>query len=103
MDWPDGKIKEAVLKELLGLLGIHGEPLFFKVQRWRRIMPQYELGHLDRIARIEQIVDHWPGLALAGNAYHGIGIAHCIQSGEAAALRVHEQIQDLRRFSTTMS
>jgi oxygen-dependent protoporphyrinogen oxidase len=66
-------------------------------------MPQYELGHLERIARIERIVDHLPGLALAGNAYHGVGIAHCIHSGEAAALRVHEQIEVQRRVSAYAS
>jgi oxygen-dependent protoporphyrinogen oxidase len=51
-------------------------------------MPQYHVGHLTRIARIERFAAHWPGLALAGNAYHGVGIPQCIASGEAAAERV---------------
>jgi oxygen-dependent protoporphyrinogen oxidase len=96
--WPDDKIKEAVLSELGDLLGARGEPLFFKVQRWRRTMPQYELGHLERIERIEHLLDSVPGLALAGNAYRGVGVAHCIQSGENAAAQVHPQIQRVRPF-----
>ena len=51
-------------------------------------MAQYHLGHLDRIARIERLVAGLPGLALAGNAYHGVGIAQCIHSGWQAAEKV---------------
>ena len=51
-------------------------------------MAQYHLGHLDRIARIDRLVAHLPGLALAGNAYRGVGIAQCIHSGFQAAERV---------------
>jgi oxygen-dependent protoporphyrinogen oxidase len=48
-------------------------------------MPQYHLGHVDRIKRIEHLVAALPGLQLAGNAYHGVGIPNCIHSGEQAA------------------
>ena len=48
-------------------------------------MAQYHLGHLDRVARIERLVADLPGLALAGNAYRGVGIAQCIRSGQLAA------------------
>jgi oxygen-dependent protoporphyrinogen oxidase len=48
-------------------------------------MPQYEVGHLDRIAEIESEVSKLPGLALAGNSYRGAGIPDCIRSGETAA------------------
>jgi oxygen-dependent protoporphyrinogen oxidase len=48
-------------------------------------MPQYHVGHLARIARIEQLAARHPHLALAGNAYHGVGIPQCIASAEAAA------------------
>ena len=48
-------------------------------------MPQYEVGHLDRIAEIEHAVAQLPGLVLAGNSYRGAGIPDCIRSGEAAA------------------
>ncbi|HKY45577.1 MAG TPA: protoporphyrinogen oxidase [Pyrinomonadaceae bacterium] len=73
---------EADLRELLG---ITGKPLFTEVAKWERSMPQYEVGHLDRINEIENEVSKFPGLALAGNAYRGAGIPDCIRSGEAAA------------------
>jgi oxygen-dependent protoporphyrinogen oxidase len=73
---------EADLRELLG---INGEPLFKEVAKWERSMPQYEVGHLDRVAAIENEVRSLPGLALAGNSYRGAGIPDCIRSGEAAA------------------
>ena len=48
-------------------------------------MPQYEVGHLDRVNEIEKLVSELPGLALAGNSYRGAGIPDCIRSGEEAA------------------
>ena len=73
---------EADLRELLG---ITGRPLFTEVAKWERSMPQYEVGHLDRVAEIESEVDRVPGLRLAGNSYRGAGIPDCIRSGQAAA------------------
>jgi oxygen-dependent protoporphyrinogen oxidase len=52
-------------------------------------MPQYHVGHCQRVARIETQAAKWSGLALAGNAYHGVGIPHCIHSGETAAERIY--------------
>ena len=51
-------------------------------------MPQYHVGHLQRVAEIESRVANLPGLALAGNAYHGVGIPQCIYSATRAAERV---------------
>ena len=76
----------AIAQEELGeLLGVRGEPLFRELVRWRKAMPQYHLGHLDRVARIDSLAAQLPGLALAGNAYRGVGIPFCIHSGETAA------------------
>ena len=73
---------EADLRELLG---ITAKPLFTEVAKWERSMPQYEVGHLDRVNEIENEVSKLPGLALAGNAYRGAGIPDCIRSGQVAA------------------
>ena len=51
-------------------------------------MPQYHVGHNDLVARIESQVAQLPGLELAGNAYHGVGIPDCIHTGETAAQRL---------------
>jgi oxygen-dependent protoporphyrinogen oxidase len=73
---------EADLRELLG---IKGRPLFTETAKWERSMPQYEVGHLDRVIQIENEVNRLPGLTLVGNSYRGAGIPDCIRSGEAAA------------------
>lgn len=74
-----------VESDLRELLGITAKPLFTEVAKWERSMPQYEVGHLDRINEIENEIKNLPGLALAGNAYRGAGIPDCIRSGETAA------------------
>lgn len=73
-------------RELGELLGIKGEPHLTLVARWRGSMPQYHVGHLQRVSRIEELAaQSLPGLALAGNAYRGVGLPFCIKSGEQAA------------------
>ena len=69
---------------------LSGDPLFQFVQRWPESMPQYHVGHLDRVERIEQQAAEHPHFALAGNAYRGVGIPFCIRSGETAAETVLE-------------
>jgi oxygen-dependent protoporphyrinogen oxidase len=73
---------EADLRELLG---IREDPRFIEVAKWERSMPQYEVGHLERVSDIEKLAGELPGLALAGNAYRGAGIPDCVRSGEKAA------------------
>ncbi len=84
---PDDELLRLVQSELNELLGVRGEPEISLVVRYPRAMPQYHVGHLDRVARIEALTARHSGLALAGNAYHGVGIPDAIQSGEAAAER----------------
>jgi oxygen-dependent protoporphyrinogen oxidase len=81
----DADLAGMAHEELKGYLTILGEPMFAEVHRHPRSMPQYHLGHLERVARIRERVRAIPGLALAGNAYAGIGLPDCIRSGEAAA------------------
>jgi oxygen-dependent protoporphyrinogen oxidase len=88
IDLPDDALRELVLRELGELLGVGGEPLLFQVRRWHNAMPQYHLGHVDRVARIEARVAELAGLELAGNAYRGVGVPDCIHSGEQAAERL---------------
>ncbi len=76
---------EATLRDLESLVGLRGVPLFTQVVRYPDAMPQYGLGHLDLVAEIEERLAAYPGLALAGNAYRGVGVPDCVRSGEAAA------------------
>jgi len=81
----DAELKTLVRAELADLLGASGEPLLIEVARHPRAMPQYTLGHLDRVAAIRQRAERHPGLILAGNAFHGVGIPDCVRSGQDAA------------------
>lgn len=85
---PDAEMRRVVLVELRELLGLAGEPELFEVARWPGMMPQYHVGHLDLVRRIEERAAALPHFALAGNAYRGVGIPFCIKSGEQAAERV---------------
>lgn len=81
----DEELVHQVRAELRQVLGVAAEPRLKRVYRWPGAMPQYTLGHLDRLGAIERRLAEHPGLFLAGNAYRGIGIPDCIASGEAAA------------------
>jgi oxygen-dependent protoporphyrinogen oxidase len=88
LDLPDNELRSVALEELSDLLRIAGEPLITDIARWPRSMPQYHVGHLARVERIEQLAAGYPTLALAGNAYRGVGIPQCIASGQFAADRI---------------
>jgi len=81
----EGDMAVRVETSLRELLGIREDPLFVEVAKWERSMPQYEVGHLERVGQIERLASELPGFALAGNAYRGAGIPDCVRSGEAAA------------------
>jgi oxygen-dependent protoporphyrinogen oxidase len=85
---PDETLKNIVAREIGPILGIHGEPELFRVGRWGGHMPQYHLGHVELVQRIETRATALDNLQLAGNAYHGVGIPNCIHSGEQAAERI---------------
>jgi len=84
----EAEMLRRVEHDLRELLGINEAPLFAEVAKWKNSMPQYEVGHLDRVQAIENEVAQLPNLTLAGNAYRGAGIPDCIRSGEAAAERL---------------
>lgn len=89
VEMDDTRLRSLVERELHELLGVRGEPELFRIVRWPRAMPQYHLRHVDRVRQIEAAAQRWPRLALAGNAYHGVGIPNCIRSGQRAAECVH--------------
>jgi oxygen-dependent protoporphyrinogen oxidase len=80
-------LARAQLVELIGLRP-DAQPRYAKLFRWQKGMPQYTLGHLDRVDEIERVELAVRGLALAGNAYRGVGVPNALESGERAVSKV---------------
>ena len=87
----DERLLPLVLAELRAVLGVRGAPRLVQIDRWRGAMPQYTVGHADRVATIQRLVAAHRGLALAGAAYDGVGIPQVIASGQAAAASLQLQ------------
>jgi protoporphyrinogen oxidase len=84
----DSDLAVLAAAELTDTLGITARSVAQRVTRWGGGLPQYNVGHLDRVARIRQAVSGHPGLAVAGAAYDGIGIPACIATARTAADQV---------------
>lgn len=84
----DSQLIDIVRKELRELIDLCGREDFVEVARWNEAMPQYHLGHLERVARIERAVEKAPALEIAGNYLRGVGVPFCIRGGERAADRL---------------
>ena len=85
LDHDNDAIAGFVNDELRAIFGMTSEPLFSEVIRYENAMPQYHVGHLDRVTRIEAMTAETPGLYLAGSGYRGVGIPDSIANGQAAA------------------
>jgi oxygen-dependent protoporphyrinogen oxidase len=84
----DDRLVPLVLAELRDILGVRGRPQVVQIDRWQGAMPQYTVGHADRVANIQRLVAEHSGLALAGAAYEGVGIPQVIAAGQLAAAKV---------------
>jgi protoporphyrinogen/coproporphyrinogen III oxidase len=91
---PDGELKAMAMAELAATCGTGELPIDHRVTRWGGGLPQYTVGHADRVARIRSAVAGLGGLAVAGAAYDGLGIPACIASGRSAASRVLDHLRD---------
>ncbi|MDQ1621264.1 MAG: protoporphyrinogen/coproporphyrinogen oxidase [Actinomycetota bacterium] len=87
----DTELVELALADLAEALGVTDPPIDARVSRWGGGLPQYGVGHLGRVARVRSAVAAHPGLAVAGAAYDGVGIAACVATAERAAADVLRQ------------
>ncbi len=83
MDLDDTDLLAVIRDELRSLLGIEATPTFQRTYRWQNGYPQYDVGHLERVAAIESSLPR--GLYVAGSSYRGVGVPDCIKQGQAAA------------------
>jgi oxygen-dependent protoporphyrinogen oxidase len=88
LDLSDDAIVAEVMEELRRIVEVTRRPRFSRIYRWPASMAQYTVGHLERMAELEERRAALPGLHLAGNAYQGIGIPDCIRTGKQAARAV---------------
>lgn len=82
---------DVARRELQATMGIAAHPVVSRAYRWHKGNPQYDVGHQMRVAEIDRMVAHHPGLHLAGAAYRGAGVPDCIESGARVAARIAEQ------------
>jgi oxygen-dependent protoporphyrinogen oxidase len=86
--WDDARLVSAVRQELRLAMAIESPPISQTILRWDRAIPQYHVGHLERLAIIAKQVARHPGLYLAGNAYHGVALNDCTEQAEWLASTV---------------
>jgi oxygen-dependent protoporphyrinogen oxidase len=79
VDWEEGRLIAAVHADLQAAVGVRSAPVFHHLVRWQRAIPQYHVGHLQRVARIEARRAAYPGLLLGGNAYRGVALNDCVE------------------------
>jgi oxygen-dependent protoporphyrinogen oxidase len=84
----DQALIARVKSELRQICRVTAEPTYVEVNRWVKAMPQYQLGHLERLEQIEAALGRYSGLFLTGASYRGVGIPDCIRDGAGAADKV---------------
>jgi oxygen-dependent protoporphyrinogen oxidase len=84
----DDHLIAKVCAELSGVCRLKATPTYVEVNRWWKAMPQYTLGHLERLSQLDAALGRYGGLVLAGAGYRGVGVPDCIHDGAVAAGRV---------------
>lgn len=93
VDLPDDEINKIVLDDLRKTMNITAEPEFSIITRWNNAMPQYTVGHKQRIEKLKKdLEDELPGIFVAGGSYEGLGLPDCIDQGEAAVQKIIEHL-----------
>lgn len=89
VDKSDEEIQSIVMRDLKNSMNINVSPELVLITRWKKAMPQYTVGHLSRVHSVEkELEQQLPGVYIAGNSYHGVGIPDCIDQGTAAVNKV---------------
>jgi len=81
----DKDMLKMIREELRDVMGISAEPILTRIYRWEKAMPQYIIGHDERVSRIEQSISKYPDMFVTGSAYRGGGISECIKNAQLTA------------------
>ena len=92
LDQTDDALVAASHRDFSRLLGISGDPVIARVYRWPRLNPQYEVGHLEKLVKIDARLRDVPGLHITGAGFRGVGIPDCVAQGRATAAVVAEEM-----------
>ncbi|HEY4852549.1 MAG TPA: protoporphyrinogen oxidase [Streptosporangiaceae bacterium] len=95
----DGELAALAAADLAAATGVHGHPVDARVTRWGGALPQYTVGHRERVAAIRASVASEPGLAVCGAAYDGVGIPACIATARAAADQIAAHLRERQAAS----
>jgi oxygen-dependent protoporphyrinogen oxidase len=88
----DAELVTLVHTDLQKILGISSEPRVVAITRWERAIPQYNIGHVERVRRVEELLRERPGLHLAGNYLHGVSTGDCIKEADRMAKEIGESL-----------
>ena len=88
LEQDDASLVKTVRAELATMCGLTAEPSYAEVNRWWKAMPQYTIGHLERLTQLDAALSRYNGLVLTGAGYRGVGIPDCIRDGVVAAEKV---------------
>jgi oxygen-dependent protoporphyrinogen oxidase len=92
VDQSEEELEVRCHRALAGLLGIKGQPVLRRVYRWLRAMPQYDVGHLSLLDRIEQELAPFPAIHLTGSSYRGVGVPDCVRQGKESAEKIMRKL-----------
>ncbi len=92
----DDQLIAKIRADLAALCGIKAVPTYVEVNRWWKAMPQYTIGHLDRLTQLDAALSRYGGLVLTGAGYRGVGIPDCIRDGAVAAEKVVRHLSNGR-------
>jgi len=92
LDMDDETMVNRVHDELVEAMGLTAGPNHQSIQRWPQAMPQYLVGHQDRLDALDAAIHHLPGLHLTGAAYRGVGLASCVADAKRTAQDVAQDV-----------
>lgn len=89
-DLSDDEIREVVKRDLHTTVGAQGDPTVWRVVRWPRAIPQYPIGHIEKVEALHQELQRHPGLRICGNFVEGISVNDCIRNARETANQLHQ-------------